>query len=193
MHASGEYSSKCPWPRHWLYDGWPLMLGGGLKAEKTFGIFLFSFKLNIFGVIGDFRTSIYPVHTIVITLLYHQRQMYFPLWCDEVLFLKLLPKELVTVKSTDTSSPSLASFLVVISYLKPLWVISQTFLRPEKRGTTRQQVHDYVEIAPLGESRSPLLLSSICKRPPSQEAFDKQPIFRPLWVERGVWRGGDVY
>lgn len=132
MHASGEYSSKCPWPRHWLYDGWPLMLGGGLKAEKTFGIFLFSFKLNIFGVIGDFRTSIYPVHTIVITLLYHQRQMYFPLWCDEVLFLKLLPKELVTVKSTDTSSPSLASFLVVISYLKPLWVISQTFLRPAR-------------------------------------------------------------
>lgn len=36
------------------------MLGGGLKAEKTFGIFLFRFTLDIFGVIGDFGISLDP-------------------------------------------------------------------------------------------------------------------------------------
>lgn len=36
------------------------MLGGGLKAEKTFGIFLFRFTLDIFGVIGVVGISVDP-------------------------------------------------------------------------------------------------------------------------------------
>lgn len=187
--------ANTPWPRHWLCDGWPLMLGGGLKAEKTFRIFLFRFTLDIFGVIGDFGISLDPCahycHHLPIPL--KTNVLSSVVWRGFVFKTSPLrasySQNYCNLLSLSSTSLLVVNCWVIFCHQAKFHKLSWDQL---EKCRTRQPVHDYVENSP-GRWENPAPLSSICKCPPSREAFDKQPIFRPLWAERGVWRGGDVY